>query len=55
MPHAASMPKKRKVVVVDLFCGAGGTSEGLKEAIEVGNAVPKNMAKALGWAALAVL
>lgn len=34
MPHAAPMPKKRRVVVVDLFCGGGGTSQGLKEAIE---------------------
>lgn len=34
MPHSAPMLKKRKVVVVDLFCGAGGTSQGLKEAIE---------------------
>lgn len=34
MPHSAPMPKKRRVVVVDLFCGGGGTSQGLKEAIE---------------------
>lgn len=34
MIHAAPMPKKKRVVVADLFCGAGGTTTGVKEAIE---------------------
>ena len=34
MPHAAPTIGRRKITVVDLFCGAGGTTTGLREAIE---------------------
>lgn len=46
MPHAAPMPSRREVTVVDLFCGGGGTSQGLKEAIEDEAGCVLNLA---GW------